>query len=160
MGYRDQVHPIRTHGRVRFAAVGIAPYVKPSVAMTGTAIASGVTEAQIVSGGETIILTLAKGQFNTNTTAFDAARQAMIDGMDSAQAEAAGWDAVVKAEEVVTAIVRTSDLVVTITLSEFDGTPKTLYAITSDETISVVIPAALMEGQFESLDAGTFVISS
>ena len=55
---------------------------------------------------------------------------------------------------------RTSDTIVTITLSEFDGTPKTLYAITSDETITVVIPAALMEGQLESLSAATFVISA
>ena len=160
MGYRDPVHPLRIYGRNRFPAIGIEPYVKPSVAMTGTAIAGGVTEAQIVTGGETIILTLSNGQWERNTTAFAAARQAMIDGMDSAQSEAAGWDAVVKDEEVVTVVVRTSDTVVTITLSDFDADPNTLYAITADETISVVIPAALMEGQLESLDAGTFVISS
>ncbi|KKN05566.1 hypothetical protein LCGC14_1086010 [marine sediment metagenome] len=154
MGYRDPVHPIRTYGKGRFPAVGIEPYVKPSVAMTGTAIAGGVTEAEIVSGGETIILTLSNGQWERNTTAFDAARQAMIDGMDSAQSEGAGWDAEVKANEVVGAVVRTSDSVVTITL-----TAAASYVVTADETITVVIPAALMEGQLESLGAGTFVVS-
>ncbi len=154
MGYRDPVHPIRTYGKNRFAAVGIEPYVKPTAAMTGTAITGGVTEAEIVTGGETIILTLSNGQWERNTTAFDAARQAMIDGMDSAQAEAAGWDAEVKANEVVGAVVRTSDSVVTITLTAAGS-----YAVTADETITVTIPAALMEGQLESLSAGTFVVS-
>ena len=155
MGYKDWVHPVRTYGKGRFAPVGLYPYVKPTVAMTGTAIAGGVTEAEIVAGGETIILTLVNGVFNKNTAAFDAARQAMIDGMDSAQAEAAGWDVEVKAKEVVGAIVRTSDTVVTITL-----TAQAAYAVTADETITVVIPAALMEGQLESLSAGTFVITA
>ncbi|KKN02338.1 hypothetical protein LCGC14_1118660 [marine sediment metagenome] len=155
MGYKDWVHPVRTYGKGRFAPVGLYPYVKPTVAMTGTAIAGGVTEAEIVAGGETIILTLVNGVFNKNTVAFDAARQAMIDGMDSAQAEAAGWDVEVKAKEVVGAIVRTSDTVVTITL-----TAQAAYAVTADETITVVIPAALMEGQLESLSAGTFVITA
>ena len=159
MAYRDQVHPLRTHGKVRFAATGIHPYTKPSVAMTGTAGGNGCTEAQVVSGGQTIILTLTNGVWNRNTTAFAAARQAMIDGMDSAQSEAAGWDAVVQDEEVVGVVVRTSDTVVTITLSDFDADPNTLYSITADETITVIIPAALMEGQFESLSAGTFVVS-
>lgn len=126
----------------------------PSVTMTGTAITGGVTEAEIVTGGETIILTLQNGQFAANQAAFDAARQAMIDGMDSAQAEAAGWDAEVKANEVVGAIVRTSNTVVTITL-----TAAASYVVTADETITVIIPAALMEGQLETLDAGTFVVS-
>ncbi|KKK49868.1 hypothetical protein LCGC14_3130720 [marine sediment metagenome] len=160
MAYRDKVHPLRTHGKNRFAATGIFPYTKPSVAMTGTAIAGGVLEAEIVSGGETIILTLTQGVWNKNTAAFNAARQAMINGMDSAQAEAAGWDAVVKAEEAVSAVVRTSDTVVTITLSDFDGAPNSAYVITADETITVTIPAALMEGQLEPLVAGTFDVTN
>ncbi len=154
MGYKDFVHPLRTHGRGKFQTVGIESYVKPSVAMTGTAIAGGVTEAEIVTGGETIILTISNGKWEANTAAFNAARQAMIDGMDSAQAEAAGWDAEVKANEVVGAVVRTSDSVVTITL-----TAAASYVVTADETITVTVPAALMEGQLESLGAGTFVVS-
>jgi len=154
VAYKDLVHPIRMYGKGRSAHVGIHNYVKPSVAMTGTAIAGGVTEAEIVTGGETIILTLTNGVWEKNTTAFNAARQAMIDGMDSAQAEAAGWDAEVKANEVVGAVVRTSDAVVTITLTAAGS-----YVVTADETITVTIPAALMEGQLESLGAGTFVVS-
>lgn len=156
IGYQDQVHPARTHGRGHFAAQGgIEAYVPPSVTMTGTVISGGVTEAEIVTGGETIILTLQNGRFARNQAAFDAARQAMIDGMDSAQAEAAGWDAEVKANEVVGAIVRTSATVCTITLTAAGS-----YSVTADETITVIIPAALMEGQLDTLSAGTFVITA
>ncbi len=154
MGYKDFVHAARTHGRGHFQGVGIEAYAVPTVAMTGTAIAGGVTEAEIVTGGETIILTLSNGQWEANTAAFNAARQAMIDGMDSAQAEAAGWDAEVKANEVVGAVVRTSATVVTITLTAAGS-----YVVTADETITVIIPAALMEGQLDTLSAGTFVVS-
>ena len=154
MGYQDYVHAARTHGRGKFQGVGIEAYAVPTVTMTGTAIAGGVTEAEIVTGGETIILTLANGKWAANTTAFNAARQAMIDGMDSAEAEAAGWDAEVKANEVVGAVVRTSDTVVTITLTAAGS-----YVVTADENITVTIPAALMEAQLNSLGAGTFVVS-
>src|SRR3990167_1733711 len=36
-------------------------YALPTIAVTGTAIAGGVTEAQIVTGGETLIFTLTNG---------------------------------------------------------------------------------------------------
>ncbi len=154
MGYRDQVHPLRTHGRNRFAATGIYPYTKPTVALSGTCTPA-VLEAEVVTGGETIILTLTQGAWNENTTAFNAARQAMINGLDSAQSEAAGWDAEVKAKEVVGAVVRTSNTIVTITL-----TASAAYSITADETITVTVPAALMEGQLEPIVAGTFTVTA
>ena len=155
MGYKNWVHPARLYGKVRFALVGLFPYVKPQVVMTGTAGTTACLESEVVTGGETIILTLTNGCFNKNTTAFNAARQAMIDGMDSAQAEAAGWDVEVKGKEVVGAVVRTSDAVVTITL-----TAQAAYATSASETITVTIPAALLEGQLEPLVAGTFVVTT
>ena len=156
MAYRDQVRVGATHGeRGRFNRTGIDAYQRPTVAMTGTAGGDGCTEAQVVSGGQTIILTLTNGVWNKNTAAFEAARQAMIDGMDSAQVEAAGWDVKIKGAEVVGAIVRTSDTVVTITL-----TAASTYVITADETITITIPAALMEGQLKSLGAGTFAVAN
>src|SRR3990167_778782 len=41
----------------------------PTVAVTGTAIAGGVTEAAIVTGGETLIFTLTNGEWDTDVLA-------------------------------------------------------------------------------------------
>ena len=60
----------------------------------------------------------------------------MINGIDSAQAEAAGWDAVVKTGLTFNEVTRTSATVVTITLPAF-GT----YDVAADETITVTVPA-------------------
>ena len=60
----------------------------------------------------------------------------MINGIDSAQAEAASWDAVVKANMTFSDVTRTSDTVVTITL----GAEPT-YSIRTVETITVTVPA-------------------
>ena len=153
--YKDQGRIGNTQGRRgRYSRTGIAVYQRPQVVMTGTCI-TAVLESEVVTGSETIILTLANGVWNKNTTAFEAARQAMINGMDSAQSENAGWDAEVKANESVTAVVRTSATVVTITLSAAGS-----FVITANETITVTIPAALLEGQIEGLAAGTFTVTN
>lgn len=76
------------------------------------------------------------------TTPFADARQDIIDGLDSAQAEGTGWDAIVKAGQSVSDVVRTSDSVVTITLDAFGS-----YDITAQETITATIPAtAVVDG--------------
>src|SRR3989304_1479118 len=110
MGYLDQIRPAEVFGKdMHFRHIGITSYTKDKVsALTGTAVTGGVTEAQIVTGGETIIITLTNGEFIRAGTLFDAQRQAMIDGCDSAQAEANGWDARIKAVMAVTAVVRTT----------------------------------------------------
>ena len=107
-----------------------------TAAITGTIF--GATEADVVAGGKTIVITL------TNDTwlaggAFDAQRQAIINGLNSAQAEATGWNAVVRDAESVSAVVRSSDTVVTITLS---AAPT--YDITAQETITVTVPASAL----------------
>ena len=107
-----------------------------SAALTGTAV-GGITEADIVTGGKTIIITLTGDTWVAAGAGFNAIRQDIINGFDSAQAEAGGWDAVVKATEGVAAIVRTSDTVVTWTLSAF-----ATYDITATETITGTIPAS------------------
>ena len=97
------------------------------------------SEAQIVAGGQIITITL------TNDTwvsaGFDAQRQNILNGLTSAQSEATGWNAEVRDKEVVTAVVRTSDTLVTITLSAATG-----YDITLDETITVTVPATAITG--------------
>ena len=89
------------------------------------------------------------------TTAFEDARQAIIDGMDSAQSEAAGWDAVVKAGLAVTTVVRTSSTVVTVTLSAFGS-----YAITANETITVTVPASAVTAAGALTATPTFVVTN
>ena len=89
------------------------------------------------------------------TTPFEDARQAIINGMDSAQSEGTGWDAVVKAGLAVTTVVRTSSTVVTVTLSAF-GT----YAITADETITVTVPASAVTAAGAIVATPTFAVTN
>ena len=86
------------------AVVGGSPIVAApafDVTVYATAAVTGTVtddiEQDIRSGGSTIILTLTDDTWVAAGAAFDAQRQNIIDGLDSTQAEAAGWDAVVKA---------------------------------------------------------------
>jgi hypothetical protein len=83
--------------------------------------------------------TAVKADFSTRPV-FDDIRQAILDGIDSAQSEAHGWD-VERTNIPVTAVVRTSDTIVTITLPALSA-----YSITADETLTVTVPAAALAG--------------
>jgi hypothetical protein len=109
-----------------------------SVALTGTLFNEPI-ERSVVNGGFTLILTLTDDTWVAAGATFNAQRQAIINGIDSAQVEATGWDAEVKAKEVVAAVVRTSNTVVTITL-----TASSAYNITATETITCTVPAAAL----------------
>lgn len=115
--------------------LGFAGSAGVSVAVTGTA-SSGLTETQVRDGGETLILTLTNDTWVTAGATFNAQRQAIIDGLDSDASEATGWNAEVRDKLAVTAVARTSDTVVTITLSAAAA-----YDITVNETITVTVPA-------------------
>ena len=109
-----------------------------SAALTGT-ITSSTTQADIRTGGKTIILTLTGDTWIADITS---ERQNIINGLTSAQSEALGWNNVVKALQGVAGVVRTSDSVVTITLDA-----QVTYTITATETITVTIPGtALVRG--------------
>jgi hypothetical protein len=84
---------------------------------------------------------------------FDMARQDFINGVDSAQSEATGWDAEVKAKAAVTEVVRTSDTVVTWTIAAQAG-----YNITAQETITGTIPASILTGGVAIVATPTFTI--
>lgn len=136
--------------RRRFATVTVGA----SCALTGT-IASGATEADIVAGGETIILTLTNDTWVASGATFNAIRQDIIDGIDSAQSEANGWDAVVKAGLAVTDVARTSDTVVTITLPAF-----ATYNVTATETITATVPGSALTGATPIVAAPTFTVAA
>ena len=133
----------------------LASFLDATVAVTGTATAS-ITETDIVTGGKTIILTLANDEWVAAGATFDAQRQNIINGLDSAQAEATGWDAVVKAGLAVTDVVRTSSTVVTVTLPAFAS-----YNITSQETITVTVPTtALLVNIVAVTSSPTFTVAT
>ena len=122
--------------------------------VTGTAVAGGVAETEIVAGGETIIITLTGDTWDANMGTDDASTTALIAGIDSGGVEAAAWDAVVKANMVFGDITRTSNTIVTIVL----GAEPT-YQITSNETITVTVPAAAVAGAFAIDATPTFPIT-
>jgi len=138
-------------GAYEFDSVGVA---------SGTIIPGGCTESEIVSGSKTIVITLSGDEWVAAGATFDAQRQNIINGMDSAQAEAAGWDAVVKGLLPVTAVVRTNANTATITLTDFDGDPYTAFGITANETVTVTIPATAVVGAVEIVATPTFQISA
>ena len=107
--------------------------------ITGSVSVDSPTEAEIVAGGETIIITLTNDTWVASGGTFNGQRQAIIDGLDSAQSETAGWNAEVRDKEEVGAVVRTSNTVVTITLTAAGA-----YSVVDNETITVTVPADAM----------------
>jgi len=126
-----------------------------SVALEGT-ILDSTGETDIVDGGKTIILILTNDTWPAVGAAFNAQRQAIIDGLDAAETEATGWNAEVRDKEVVGAVVRDSDTQVTITL-----TAAADYDTTAEETITMTVPAsALVTSASAVVASPTFMISS
>lgn len=122
-------------------------------ALTGT-ITAGVTEADIVAGGKTIILTLTGTTWVAAGATFNAQRQNIINGMVSAGSELLGWNNVVVVLQGVAGVVRTSATQVTITLDAF-----LTYNITVPETITVTVPATALDSGIAIVASPTFTIS-
>ena len=142
--------------------IGAFEYVAPmtgSAALTGTAVVDGVLESEIVTGGQTIIITLTDDTWiaaGTGPIGTDANTQALIDGIDGDVAGGTGWDEKVQSTLVPDDdVVRGSDTECTITLNAAAD-----YAITSDETITVTIPAEVLTGGVEITADATFVVTN
>lgn len=124
-----------------------------SCALTGT-ITTPATDANIIAGGMTIILTLSGDTWATAGANFDSEKYNLMQGITSAGAETLGWNNEVRdKQDYDTAIVRTNDTVVTITLLASAD-----YRITADETITVTIPASILTGGVQIVAAPTFTI--
>jgi hypothetical protein len=108
-------------------------------AIVGGTIAFSSTEDQIRVGGRTILLFLTDDTWVTAGATFNAQRQNIIDGLVSAQSEAAGWNAEIVPNLPVGAVVRTSNTLVTITLIA-----RNPYDITLLEEITVTIPGTAL----------------
>ena len=110
----------------------------PAAALTGTA-AAGLTEAEVVTGGGTIIITLTNDTWVATVGADNAITTALIAGIDGDVAAGTGWDAKVKAVTAFGDVTRDSATQVTVVLPA--GTD---YAISTDETITVTLPATAL----------------
>ena len=110
----------------------------PRAALTGT-LADDAAEFDITVGGETLIITLTNDTWVATVGDNNSITTALIAGLDSAQAEDKGWDAVVKANMDYNDVTRTSDTVVTITLGA-----EATFDITAAETITATLPASAL----------------
>jgi len=123
-----------------------------TAALTGTCITDGVLESEIVTGNETIIITLTDDTWaaaGTGPIGSTADTQALIDGIDGDVAGGTGWDAEVKANLVpADDVVRDSPTQCTITTNAAAG-----YAISSDETVTVTIPAVVLVTSADPVEA-------
>ena len=125
----------------------------PSAVVTGTITAS-VTEADIVAGAKTLIITLTGDTWiAAGAGSFDLQRDEIIAGCDSDGSEALGWDLVPKALQSLGGVIRTSDTVVTITWDAF-----ATYNITAQETITVTVPGTALVGTVAIVATPTFTV--
>lgn len=132
-------------------------YGGPQGILSAIATIDGVlfTKTQIVVGGQTIEITLFGDIWvAASGGVFDAQRQNILDGLTSAQSELLGWNNEVRDKEVVTAVVRTSDNVVTITL-----TASALYDITSSDNVTDTIPSTALVGGAEVIAVPLIVVN-
>lgn len=111
-------------------------------------------EQDIRVGGSTILLDLSDATWAALGAPFNAERQGIIDGLDSAQGEPAGWDAVARPAIGVGDVVRTTDTRVTITMPAVPT-----YNITANETIEATIPASAHSGSNAIIATPTFTIT-
>ena len=149
MAYLDAVSRMGLEGSPARQYAGFA-------ATASAAITGGITEAQAVAGGETFTAELTADTYlaaGTGPIGSIANTQALIDGIVSAQGEAAGWNAV-RSSIAVTDITRTSDTVATLTL------PALAYSITADETLTWTIPAEAVAGSDAIVGAPTITITN
>lgn len=120
----------------------------PASLATITGTIFGATEADIVAGGKTIIITLQYDTWAAAGASFNAQRQNIINGI-------ATTHSILMVNQPVTTVVRTSDTVATITL-----VADALYDIASNDTGTVTVPSsALTNSLIAVVGVPTFEIS-
>ena len=136
-----------------YGCLTLAFIPQPVAVITGTFVPSA-TEGEVVTGGDTSIITLTdENWIAAGIGSFDLQRQNIINGHNSAQSEALGWNLVPRATQNITGVVRTSDIVVTTT---WDASPT--YDITATETITVTVPASAVVGNTTIVATPTFQV--
>ena len=135
--------------------LGFAGGQAVSIAATLTGLLSdGVSEHDLSSKWQDVGINLLGDTFVTGTT-FNDAKQALIDGMDSANSETLGWNATVRDQLSVASITRVSDTRVTIQMQAFSG-----FAIDSSETITFTLPASILASASGLVATPTFSVTA
>ena len=124
-----------------------------SAELTGL-LSDGVSEHDLASKWQDVGINLSNETFVSGTT-FNDAKQALIDGFDSANAEEFGWNAIVRDRLSIASITRVSDTRVTIQMQAFGG-----FAIDLNETITVTLPASILAGASEVTATPTFTVTA
>ncbi|WP_148660323.1 hypothetical protein [Neomoorella thermoacetica] len=125
-------------------AFTITPVTTQTATLSGT-ITQSTTESNIVSGGRTIIITLADDTWAADVASDQTKRNALIDGLSAPTGtDGDKWnnfrnEIKNKASTDPSVVVRTSDKVVTITLPPVSG-----FDITDDITVSLTIPVSVL----------------
>ena len=127
-------------------------------AISGT-ITPQVTQVELREGGRELIITLTGDTWVAAGIAFENERSGIISGLTSAQSELTGWNNIIRDNLDDAAVVRTSDTVVTVTISDDYDIDLSSYLITADETITVTVPASALVTSSTALVPGTFDIA-
>lgn len=135
--------------------------IRPA-AISDQSVTSGTVSATAVAFAPSLGLgaagaTVAATQLFASTVhrvTFDDLRQLILDHIVSAQGETNGWNAT-RANIPVTAVVRTSSTVITITLPAL-----ATYSITADEHITVTVPGEVLTGQTDIIATPTVDIAN
>lgn len=119
-------------------------------ALTGRLV-DGINDSNVRMGYATLIITLTGETWAASGATFDAERQGIIDGITGST----DWNDDVRDNITVGSVVRTSNTVVTITMD--DGYVD--YLPSSDDTISVVVPASATSATGSVTATGSITIT-
>lgn len=125
-----------------------------SAIVSGTAV-TGLSQSKVVTGGETIVISLQNATWVSSGATFDAQRQNIINGITASVTTTNGWNNEVRDNLAVTAVVRTSNTQATVTLSAQAG-----ISITDNEIITVTVPASATSESGPLIASPSFTLSS
>ena len=117
-------------------------------------LAAGVLENHLASKYSEANITLSGDTWVSGQT-FNDARQALINGFDSAGVETTGWDAEIRDRLSVVSLTRVTDTIVSIEIPASSA-----YAIDSGETITVTVPASMLTGASALVASPTFAVTA
>eukprot|EP00163_Fabomonas_tropica_P034660 TRINITY_DN96_c0_g1_i7.p1 TRINITY_DN96_c0_g1~~TRINITY_DN96_c0_g1_i7.p1 ORF type:complete len:4713 (-),score=554.72 TRINITY_DN96_c0_g1_i7:428-12508(-) len=123
-------------------------------AVLSGAVQTGVTEAQVTTGGQQLIITLSSETWGATVGGNNAVTTALINGISASGSEPTGFNAVVKPLLSHTNVVRASATVVTITLPASLG-----FAISANEVLVVTVPASAVAGSADVPASNTGLIT-
>jgi len=115
-------------------------------------LSDGALENEIVSGWQEVTIRITGDAWKTD---FDGVRQDIIDGITSSGSESYGWNTEVRDKLTPPYVTRVTSTMVSITLPAFSA-----YAIDSNETITVTVPASALDGTTALTATPTFAVTA